>query len=294
MARRICVVLAIVVAALLQCSAAQTTHVVGDDLGWQVPPGGSIAYATWASLQTFKVGDTLVFNFKNDTQDVAKVTKAAYEACNGTNPISLISTSPASFILDTEGEHYFIGTLDRRCALGQKLAINVTASSPVPAPTPSAPRTPVTYVVGDKLGWLVPPGGPIAYATWAYNKNFMVGDTLVFNFENGTQDVAKVTKAAFDDCNSTNPLANYTTAGPTISVLLDSEGEHYYICTFPRHCPLGQKLAINVTAGGSTAIAPSPGPSAGEPTPLPVSSAPSVAVAGFSVSFLFGAIAFLF
>ena len=46
-------------AALLQGSSAQTTHVVGDDMGWLVPPGGEVAYRTWAAAQTFTVGDVL-------------------------------------------------------------------------------------------------------------------------------------------------------------------------------------------------------------------------------------------
>lgn len=47
------------IASLLQKTAADTTHMVGGDLGWQIPPGGAIAYVTWASMQTFSVGDIL-------------------------------------------------------------------------------------------------------------------------------------------------------------------------------------------------------------------------------------------
>lgn len=107
---------------------------------------------------------------------MARVTKEAFAACNSTSPIFLQKTGPFNYTLDSAGEYYFIGTMDRHCILGQKLAINVTA--PGPEPAPGAPRSPVTYTVGDGLGWEVPPGGEIAYATWAYDKVFMVGDTL--------------------------------------------------------------------------------------------------------------------
>lgn len=46
-------------ATTLHVSTAQTTHVVGDALGWTVPPGGSVSYVTWAARQTFTVGDFL-------------------------------------------------------------------------------------------------------------------------------------------------------------------------------------------------------------------------------------------
>ena len=52
-------ILAIFIAALLRFTAAQTTHTVGDALGWLVPPGGSSAYEVWAATQKFTVGDIL-------------------------------------------------------------------------------------------------------------------------------------------------------------------------------------------------------------------------------------------
>lgn len=35
-----------------------------------------------------------------------------------------------------------------------------------------------TYTVGDELRWTIPPGGPIAYSTWARSKNFEINDTI--------------------------------------------------------------------------------------------------------------------
>lgn len=50
---------ALVVAAGLPCTAAKTTHYVGDDMGWKVPEEGNVgAYDAWAESNTFVVGDT--------------------------------------------------------------------------------------------------------------------------------------------------------------------------------------------------------------------------------------------
>lgn len=42
---------------------AQTRHVVGGPIGWNVPTNGAAAYITWASQQTFTVGDSLCKSF---------------------------------------------------------------------------------------------------------------------------------------------------------------------------------------------------------------------------------------
>ncbi|KAK4481181.1 hypothetical protein RD792_012062 [Penstemon davidsonii] len=317
-----------VLASVLHVSLAQTTHTVGNGLGWLVPPGGEAAYRTWAASQTFTVGDVLVFNFTTGTHDVAEVSREAYNSCNSTSPISMSTNGPTNITLTSAGEHHFICTFTRHCDLGQRLAINVTASSsPAPAPEPATPppgaapetapsptvpaspppsATPapapsraamMTHVVGDSLGWIVPPGGPIAYQTWARGRTFVVGDTLVFNFTTGVHDVAEVTRAEFNSCNATTNTTVITT-GPA-RVTLTSAGEHYYICTIPRHCSLGQQLAINVTSGGSTAIPPpsSGGPTAqlpGTPPPPLSNSAASFAVAALPFTFLAVALALLY
>ncbi|OWM65929.1 blue copper protein-like [Punica granatum] len=295
-------------AAAIIGSSAQTTYEVLDSLGWTIPPGGSVAYTAWAANKSFSVGDTLVFNYTTGQHDVAKVTKEAYDNCNATNPMSLETNGPTNMRLDSAGEHYFICTFSSHCNIGQKLAVNVTAgpgSAPAPAPgtpatpppasapapaTPSTPppaaapapgtaaptpapsRAPLTYTVGDGLGWNVPPGGAAAYQTWASNKTFMVGDVLVFNFVNGTHNVAEVTKAAYDSCNTSSTISLLTNS--PVRVTLNTAGEHYFTCTFPRHCTLGQQLTITVS--GSSTGAPSPSPTTGaSPPPSSTGGAPS-------------------
>ncbi|KAF8042012.1 hypothetical protein BT93_A0573 [Corymbia citriodora subsp. variegata] len=138
-------VLIVFLGATIRSCSAVTNHVVGDSLGWIVPPGGAIAYSTWASNKTFAVGDTLAFNFATGAHDVAEVAKAAYDGCSSTNPISLQTKGPASITLNKSGEHYFICTISNHCGLGQKLAINVTnTSTATPPTTPTPPPPPTT------------------------------------------------------------------------------------------------------------------------------------------------------
>ncbi|KAJ9692685.1 hypothetical protein PVL29_011663 [Vitis rotundifolia] len=145
MARFMCMVgVMIVVAATLMVNfaAAQTVHVVGDSLGWTVPPNGAAAYTSWASNKQFMVGDILVFNFATNEHDVVELSKESFDACNYSNPIgSIITTGPANITLNATGNHYYICTIGRHCAAGQKLAITVSAtpSSNPPSASPASP-----------------------------------------------------------------------------------------------------------------------------------------------------------
>nr|XP_043629128.1 umecyanin-like [Erigeron canadensis] len=122
-----------------QFAAAQTTHVVGGTIGWMIPSSGASAYTTWASGQTFRVGDSLLFNFTTGFHDVAEVSQTAYGPCTITNPISTTTTGPATLRLATAGNHYYICTFGTHCQIGQKLTINVAASTSTSPPSATSP-----------------------------------------------------------------------------------------------------------------------------------------------------------
>ncbi|XP_022143157.1 blue copper protein-like [Momordica charantia] len=124
-----------------------------------------------------------------------------------------------------------------------------------------------TYVVGDSLGWTVPPN-PTSYSDWASTKTFVVGDVLVFNFASGRHDVAEVTRSGFDTCSGGNPISVENNSPARIT--LTSAGDHHFICNFPGHCNGGQKLSVTVRATASPAptAVPVPGPSR-SPSPAP-------------------------
>ncbi|CAI0389283.1 unnamed protein product [Linum tenue] len=147
---------AIVIAALLHISAAQTPHTVGGNAGWTIPQGGESVYSNWASGNSFAVGDILVFNFAAGAHDVTQVNKADYDSCSAANPMMTSTTGPARITLNSTGEHYFICGVPGHCSAGQKVTVNVLASTtgPSPAPrralTPAAAPTPSTSpVAGD-------------------------------------------------------------------------------------------------------------------------------------------------
>ncbi|CAI8610338.1 unnamed protein product [Vicia faba] len=300
-------VFVLLVANLLHGSLAQTRHVVGDTKGWTIPNDGASFYVNWASKNTFTVGDTIVFNFPTGAHDVAKVTKSAFDGCNVANTLSMLTNGPATVTLTETGQQYFICTFGTHCSLGQKVSINVvkastspvsapkpsassppkrapvqaptptptTTASPTPAPAPTttaspapAPVTgPVTYTVGDTLGWTIPSNGAAAYTAWASRKSFKVGDILVFNFPLNAHNVEEVTKQKYGSCSSSSPIATFS--NPPVRVTLNKTGTHYFICGVTGHCSAGQKLSINVGGGSSSSSSPatSPSPAATSPSP---------------------------
>ncbi|KAB8108917.1 hypothetical protein EE612_044962 [Oryza sativa] len=129
------------------CAAAASaaTLTVGGSSGWTLGQN----YDTWASGQTFAVGDKLVFSFVG-AHTVTEVNKNDYDNCAvASNSISSTSTSPATLDLAAAGMHYYICTISGHCAGGMKLAINVgsgsgsgSGSGTPPSTTPGSSGTP--------------------------------------------------------------------------------------------------------------------------------------------------------
>ncbi|CAK9310397.1 unnamed protein product [Citrullus colocynthis] len=277
MAGRFALVLGFALFLFLEYSAAQTVHTVGDSAGWRIPPNGADFYVTWAAGKTFRVGDSLVFNFTTGLDEVTRVSKRSFDLCSDDDEIGdSIETGPATIPLSSPGEYYFISSEDRHCQQGQKLAINVTAApgAPTPpssnAPPPTPGRAPVTHVVGDAAGWAVPQGGAIFYVNWAARRMFVVGDSLLFNFTTN-DDVVRVSKRSFDLCSDDDEIGDDIDNGPA-TILLSTPGEYYFISNEDRHCQQGQKLAINVSAAAGPMAPPSSNPppsNARPPSPRP-------------------------
>ncbi|KZV31580.1 hypothetical protein F511_13520 [Dorcoceras hygrometricum] len=96
------------------------------------------------------------------------------------------------------------------------------------------------YTVGDSSGWSI--GG---YGSWASDKSFTVGDTLVFNYAPG-HTVDEVSPNDYQSCTTGNALT--TDSSGATSITLRSAGQHYFICGVPGHCSSGMKLSVNVVA----------------------------------------------
>ncbi|PSS07509.1 Cucumber peeling cupredoxin like [Actinidia chinensis var. chinensis] len=140
-------VVGVVAVVMVQCAAAQTVHVVGDNIGWTIPQNGAEGYTTWASNKTFMLGDILIFNFLTNAHDVVQVPKASFDTCSSDNAIgNPITTGPANITLTSAGDHYYICTFGTHCQAGQKLSITVSSTPGAAAPpthtTPTTPATP--------------------------------------------------------------------------------------------------------------------------------------------------------
>jgi hypothetical protein len=90
----------------------------------------------------------------------------------------------------------------------------------------------------------------------------------VFKYARGAHDVLEVSKADYDSCSSSRPLATFQTGDDAVP--LPAGGvTRYFICGVPGHCDGGMKLAVRVEAAA--------GPNAAAPTPVPVTMAPRAA-----------------
>ncbi|KAL2491230.1 Cupredoxin superfamily protein [Abeliophyllum distichum] len=117
---------------------------VGGNNGWN----NNFDYSSWASSQTFNVGDNLVFNY-GFTHSVYEVrSKSDYDNCNTGNPNATHSPSPTTIPLNAAGSRYFICPTSNHCSQGMKLAVNVVAGSTTPGGSPSP------------SGSIFPPGSP--------------------------------------------------------------------------------------------------------------------------------------
>ncbi|PON62525.1 Phytocyanin domain containing protein [Trema orientale] len=108
------------------------------------------------------------------------------------------------------------------------------------------------YIVGDDKGWTT----NFDYDTWAKDKMFNVGDTLVFRYDPKVDDVVKVDGAAFKDCVA--PSGGDVLTSGNDNVVLKSPGNKWYISSKSGHCAMGQKLKISVM----DMSAPEPSPNA--------------------------------
>ncbi|PWA80039.1 cupredoxin superfamily protein [Artemisia annua] len=116
------------------------------------PNGGwdqSTDLKSWASAQTFIVGDNLVFTYTS-LHDVLEVTKDNYDSCTTSNPISTNGASPTTIALTDSGNRYFICGTAGHCDQGMKVEIQTvpaatpppTSTSPPPSSDSPAPATP--------------------------------------------------------------------------------------------------------------------------------------------------------
>ncbi|CAH8368006.1 unnamed protein product [Eruca vesicaria subsp. sativa] len=231
---------------VLSSSCSARVYKVGDSDGWTAKDD---VYYAWAekNYKEFHVGDSLVFEYDPTINDVTQVSGALeYELCDYSSPKAVYNTGHDVVTLTEPGFHYFITSNQAQCVLGQKLEVLVVQdpSSPVPPPTPSK-ILPLgnTYKVGESKGWNVYDSD--FYNKWSEEKQFNVGDSLIFEYANEVKDVYEISgDLEFMTCDPTSPVAVHKTGHDLVR--LTEPGVHYFITSNSGDCEAGLKLRVMV------------------------------------------------
>ncbi|GMY08686.1 uclacyanin 1-like [Fagus crenata] len=129
-------------AMLIKLAMAANYTVGGTSGGWDT----STNLQTWASSQSFLVGDNLIFQYA-PSHDVAEVSKADYDSCQASNTIQSYSGGTTTIPLSSPGKRHFICGTVGHCSQGMKVEINTLATSsapPTPSPSIQPPASSVT------------------------------------------------------------------------------------------------------------------------------------------------------
>ncbi|KAG6545318.1 hypothetical protein Mapa_013167 [Marchantia paleacea] len=113
-------------------SAIAKEFIVGGESGWVLPAQANAIdnnYTTWAESYTFTVGDSLVFNYKNESHSVLQVSGTAFADCTTSDPIKSWKDGNTTVPLTTDGRMWFICGTPGHCSSGQKFKITVLAAS---------------------------------------------------------------------------------------------------------------------------------------------------------------------
>ena len=149
--------------------------------------------------------------------------------------------------LTEPGFHYFITSNQSQCVLGQKLEVLVIHDPSRPVPPPPLSKIILvgnTYKVrGDSKGWKVYDSD--FYNEWNEEKQFYVGDTLIFKYDNQVSDVYEINgDLEFMTCDPTSPVAVHKTGHDLVR--LTEPGVHYFITSHSGSCEAVLKLRVMV------------------------------------------------
>jgi len=154
-------VVAMVIVSAMAPGAFAANHVVGGTQAWNYPPSNNPTYydGTWAPTQTFRVGDTLQFQYTQNHDVVQYGTKAEYDACAGTQ-VNKWTSGNDSIPLTATGVYYYICSIPGHCPEGMKVSVSVTAAAATPPASPPTTTTPSPPATGTPPGTTSPPPPP--------------------------------------------------------------------------------------------------------------------------------------
>ncbi|KAJ4958077.1 hypothetical protein NE237_025188 [Protea cynaroides] len=129
-----------------QVADASNEFKVGENGVWQEPNANDTQiYNQWAAHNRFRVGDSLYFEYKEDS--VLVVDKWGYFHCNSSKPISTFNDGKTLIKLDRPELFYFISGAQKHCKNGQRMIINVLALHPTPETPPAIAVPPQAYMM---------------------------------------------------------------------------------------------------------------------------------------------------
>ncbi|GLJ42171.1 hypothetical protein SUGI_0873190 [Cryptomeria japonica] len=122
--------------------------VVGDENNWKL----GFNYTAWAETKTFKVGDTLVFNYGKGSHNVQSVSGAAFKDCSTGSDAVSFESGEDRVPLKTAGNMWFLCSVGKHCQNGMKFKITVLpAETAQAAPSMSLAAFAFTVVI---LAWM--------------------------------------------------------------------------------------------------------------------------------------------
>ncbi|KAK8953654.1 Early nodulin-like protein 1 [Platanthera guangdongensis] len=133
------------------------------------------------------------------------------------------------------------------------------------------------YTVGDEQGWN--PG--VNYTVWVdKHRPFHVGDWLVFYYQSGMADIVQVDETAYDKCDASHPISNYS-KGRSFAFELNQTKPYYFICSYG-YCYQGMKVSVLA----HPLPPPSPPPSGDHSAARSVAGSPFFAFAASAIAVL--------
>ncbi|KAF2531915.1 hypothetical protein F2Q70_00031612 [Brassica cretica] len=213
----------VLVMVLIGCCCSAKIYKVGDSKGWTTAKHGS--YYEWAKRKKFQVGDSLMFEYDGNVNDVTQVSsRLEYQFCNSLSPKSVYNTGhDVVRTLKEPGYHFFISSNRSECVAGQKLVVFVVHDHPM-IPPPPLPRKILPFGKDYK---------------------FHVGDNLLFYYNDQVDDVLEINSdLEFKSCGTISPVAVHN-AGQDL-IKLTKPGIRYFITSKIGHCEVGLKLQVVV------------------------------------------------
>ncbi|KAL0351130.1 UNVERIFIED_CONTAM: Uclacyanin 1 [Sesamum radiatum] len=146
--------LVLILAATLSREALAAKHAVGGSQGWDE----SVDFDSWASAQTFKVGDELEFKYTAGLHSVVELAgESAYKSCDIGSALNSLNGGSNTVKLSKPGPRYFACGTPGHCEQGMKVKITTAAadgSSSTTTPPSSKGAAPSTSAASAHLQFL--------------------------------------------------------------------------------------------------------------------------------------------